>query len=67
MFTTPGDGHIDYGEVMTALAEIGYSGWIIVEAEQDPALADPRAYGALGLKTLRNAAAAAGLVEELAA
>jgi len=62
MFTTPGDGHIDYGQVMTALAEIGYAGWIIVEAEQDPALADPREYGELGLKTLRQAAAAAGLV-----
>jgi inosose dehydratase len=62
MFTTPGDGHIDYAEVMTALAEIGYAGWIIVEAEQDPALADPREYGELGLKTLRRAAAGAGLI-----
>jgi len=62
MFTTPGDGHIDYGQVMTALAEIGYSGWIIVEAEQDPALADPRVYGELGLRTLRRAAAAANFV-----
>jgi inosose dehydratase len=62
MFTTPGDGHIDYSQVMTALGEIGYSGWIIVEAEQDPALAAPREYGELGLRTLRQAAAAAGLV-----
>jgi inosose dehydratase len=61
MFTTPGDGHIDYSEVMRALAEIGYAGWIIVEAEQDPALADPREYGELGLTTLRQAASAAGL------
>jgi inosose dehydratase len=64
MFTVPGDGSLDYGAVMKALAEIDYAGWIIVEAEQDPALADPRRYGELGLATLRRAAAAADLPEE---
>jgi inosose dehydratase len=63
MFTVPGDGDLDYGDVMRALADIGYSGWIIVEAEQDPAKADPRAYGELGLRTLEREAAAAGLKE----
>jgi len=47
--------------VMQALAAIGYSGWIIVEAEQDPAKADPRRCGELGLRTLRREASAAGL------
>lgn len=61
MFTVPGDGGLDYGAVMRALADIRYSGWIIVEAEQDPALADPRTYGELGLRTLQREAAAAGL------
>ena len=61
MFTVPGDGSIDFGAVMRALQRIGYSGWIIVEAEQDPAIANPREYGALGLATLRREAAAAGL------
>ena len=61
MFTVPGDGDIDFSKVVQALAEIGYSGWIIVEAEQDPAVADPRRYGELGLTTLRREAAAAGL------
>ena len=61
MFTVPGDGDLDFGKVMQALGEIGYSGWIIVEAEQDPAVADPRHYGELGLTTLRREAAAAGL------
>lgn len=61
MFTTPGDGGLDYAAVMRALADIAYSGWIVVEAEQDPALADPRAYGDLGLRTLEREAAAAGL------
>jgi inosose dehydratase len=64
MFTVPGDGRLDYVAVMKALAAIGYSGWIIVEAEQDPAIANPRRYGELGLGTLREAAAVAGLREE---
>ena len=63
MFTVPGDGKLDYGALMRALAEIDYAGWIIVEAEQDPAVADPRHYSALGLETLREEAAAADLSE----
>ena len=61
MFTVPGDGDLDFRKVIQALALIGYSGWIIVEAEQDPAVADPRRYAELGLTTLRREAAAAGL------
>lgn len=61
MFTVPGDGYLDYAAVMQALAEINYSGWIIVEAEQDPAVANPRQYGEIGLATLKKEAAAAGL------
>jgi inosose dehydratase len=61
MFTVPGDGGLDYAKIMAALAGIGYSGWIVIEAEQDPALADPRTYAELGLRTLRGRAAAAGL------
>jgi inosose dehydratase len=61
MFTVPGDGDLDFAAVMQALAQMRYSGWIIVEAEQDPALANPRVYAALGLETLRSRAAAANL------
>jgi len=64
MFTVPGDGTLDYGALMGALAEIDYAGWIIVEAEQDPAIADPRRYSEMGLETLREEAAAADLLEE---
>jgi inosose dehydratase len=63
MFTVPGDGDLDFAAVMRALGQIDYSGWIIVEAEQDPALANPRTYAALGLNTLRRAASAAHLYE----
>lgn len=61
MFTVPGDGSIDFAAVMQALKRMDYSGWIIIEAEQDPALADPRTYAELGLRTLKREAAAAGL------
>jgi len=61
MFTVPGDGDLDFGDVMQTLSKIGYSGWIIVEAEQNPAIADPRRYGELGLTILKREAAAAGL------
>jgi inosose dehydratase len=61
MFTVPGDGDLDFRKVIQALAQIGYSGWIIVEAAQNPAIADPRRCGDLGLTTLRREVAAAGL------
>jgi inosose dehydratase len=64
MFTAPGDGDLDFAPVMRALAEIGYCGWIVIEAEQDPKLADPRVYSRLGIETLKSAATAAGLTPE---
>ena len=63
MFTAPGDGDLDFGPVMAALAGIGYAGWIVIEAEQDPKLADPVTYSRLGLATLKAAAAKAGLIQ----
>ncbi|HET8899070.1 MAG TPA: myo-inosose-2 dehydratase [Rhodanobacteraceae bacterium] len=61
MFTVPGDGDLDFDSVATALKAIDYSGWIVIEAEQDPAKADPRRYAEIGLATLRDAVAMAGL------
>jgi inosose dehydratase len=61
MFTVPGDGDLDYAAIMAALAAMHYQGWIVIEAEQDPALADPRTYARLGLTTLQDLAAVAGL------
>ena len=62
MFTAPGDGEVDFSPVMGALAEIGYRGWIVIEAEQDPATADPRKLSEIGLATLRRDALIAGLI-----
>jgi inosose dehydratase len=56
MFTVPGDGDLEYEPLFRALSRIGYSGWIVVEAEQDPVVADPRVYGTLGLDTLKRLA-----------
>ncbi|MDI9484768.1 MAG: myo-inosose-2 dehydratase [Bacillota bacterium] len=44
VFTVPGDGRIDFVPIIEALNEIDYRGWIVVEAEQDPALAPPLEY-----------------------
>lgn len=54
MFTAPGDGDLDFRDVAQALRDIGYSGWVVIEAEQDPARADPRAYSRTGLETMRR-------------
>ncbi|QUL58069.1 myo-inosose-2 dehydratase [Paenibacillus tritici] len=43
-FTVPGDGCIAFGEIFAELAASPYTGWFVVEAEQDPALADPLEY-----------------------
>ncbi|MEH7747319.1 myo-inosose-2 dehydratase [Neobacillus drentensis] len=44
MFTVPGDGCIDFTEVYKKLLETNYSGWIVIEAEQDPSVAHPLEY-----------------------
>lgn len=50
-FTVPGDGCIDYPSVLSALGD--YSGWAVVEAEQDPSVAPPAKYARLGHDNLR--------------
>tara|TARA_B110000211_G_scaffold190842_1_gene217513 strand:+ start:1950 stop:2849 length:900 start_codon:yes stop_codon:yes gene_type:complete len=60
VFTVPGDGMIDYGRFMQALADKNYEGWVIVEAEQDPAKANPFEYAVMGYSALQKAALAAG-------
>lgn len=52
-FTVPGDGVIDYDAVLTTLKDAGYEGWLVVEAEQDPAVAPSYAYAKKGHDTLR--------------
>ena len=59
VYTVPGDGCIDFASVFRALP--GYSGWVVVEAEQDPAKAHPLTYARLGYRNLQGFLAEAGL------
>lgn len=43
-FTVPGDGAIDFKPIFEVLEETGYEGYVLVEAEQDPAVANPLEY-----------------------
>ena len=53
-FTVPGDGSIDYAAVLKTLKDNGYEGWLVVEAEQDPAVAPSYQYAKKGYETLRG-------------
>ena len=44
MFTVPGDGDIDFSAIGGFVRTSGYRGWVVVEAEQDPAKAPPKLY-----------------------
>lgn len=52
-FTVPGDGSIDYAAVLKTLKDANYEGWLVVEAEQDPAVAPSYPYAQKGYQTLR--------------
>ena len=51
-FTVPGDGCINYEPLLKYLKNIDYNGWLVVEAEQDPAKANPLEYAKKGFKYL---------------
>ncbi len=60
-FTVPGDGCIDFQAVADKLKAMNYHGWIVVEAEQDPAKAPPYEYSKLGYEHILQVCAKAGL------
>lgn len=60
IFTVPGDGVLDYATLLRPLAARGYEGWLVVEAEQDPAKAPPLQYAKMGFRNLLAAATSAG-------
>lgn len=63
VFTVPGDteGGVDFPPVLHAAAAQGYQGWLVIEAEQDPAVRNPYQYQSMGLVALRAMAREAGL------
>jgi len=52
VYSVPGDGMVDYSAIFAALH--GYSGWVVVEAEQDPEKANPRVYANMGYQNLQR-------------
>ncbi|MBS9423706.1 myo-inosose-2 dehydratase [Photorhabdus caribbeanensis] len=61
VFTVPGDGCVDYPAIFQVLKKQNYEGWLVVEAEQDPAIAHPFTYATMGYNNLRKFARDAGL------
>lgn len=61
VFTVPGDGCVDYPTLFDGLKAAEYHGWLVVEAEQDPAVAHPLTYATLGYNNLRALCAGAGI------
>ncbi len=59
-FTVPGDGCIDYVPFLSSLKKRNYSGWLVVEAEQDPAKANPFEYAKIGFNYLSKTAKECG-------
>jgi inosose dehydratase len=60
VFTVPGDGCIAFPSLLRLLRDVGYSDWLVVEAEQDPRKAHPLTYARMGYRNLRAMAAEAG-------
>ena len=63
VFTVPGDaeGVVDFAAVLEVAAAHSYAGWLVIEAEQDPAVRNPAEYQGLGLRALKAFARRVGL------
>ncbi len=54
VFTVPGEGCINFLPIFKVLAETGYEGWFVVEAEQDPDKANPLEYAKMARNFIRE-------------
>lgn len=54
VFTVPGTGDVNYDDVFQALSDRDYKGWLLVEAEQDPAKANPLEYATIAHKNIKE-------------
>jgi inosose dehydratase len=59
-FTVPGDGSLDFAAIVKRLADHGYEGWFVVEAEQDPKVSPPYEMAKKGVEELMRVMALAG-------
>lgn len=55
-FTVPGDGCIDFEPIFKVFEESNYEGWMVVEAEQDPSIANPLEYAIKARKYIKEKA-----------
>ena len=53
-FTVPGDGDISFNHIFEVLEKNDYQGWLVVEAEQDPAVANPLEYAIMARKYIKE-------------
>ena len=53
-FSTPGEGCVDFARVVDILRDAGYRGWLVVEGEQDPAVAPAYRYADMAYRLLRQ-------------
>lgn len=67
VYSVPGDpeGCIDFQAVTDKLKAINYDGWIVVEAEQDPAKAPPFDYAKLGFEHIVDICTRSGLTLDM--
>jgi inosose dehydratase len=63
-FTVPGDGSLDFAAIVKRLADHGYEGWFVVEAEQDPRKNPPLTMAQVGYEELMRVTADAGYTVE---
>lgn len=56
VFTVPGDpeGCVDFPTIFSLLDEYQYEGWLVVEAEQDPSVANPLDYAKMAREYVRK-------------
>lgn len=62
VYTVPGDGMVDFEASLGPVKRGGYEGWLVVEAEQDPAKAHPLTYAKAGHAAIERVARAVGMV-----
>lgn len=53
-FTVPGDGCIDFKPLFQIIEQSNYEGYMVVEAEQDPAVANPFEYAVKARKFIKE-------------
>jgi len=66
-FSTPGEGGVDFAAIVGILREAGYRGWLVVEGEQDPAVAPAYRYADMAYRLLAALVAGKPEVEARAA